>query len=167
MQAGDSLAIINCSPPASQTRHNLILSVGLWCVLDILFRRIFQGLNIANKFPSSLGGCGFLLAILLLSTRDNKLHRVLSPGAAALAKWLPVFFVPSLVTLPLLGGVSSLGGSVEVKREYYTKKRFTYGLTHSTIRFANFFFIFAFVSIQIILCVDSENVCNHRRWVLL
>jgi len=38
-------------------------------------------------------------------------HSVLSPGAALLAKWLPVFFVPSLVTLPL---AQSLGSSTEV-----------------------------------------------------
>jgi len=42
------------------------------------------------------------------------LHRLLSPGAALLAKWLPIFFVPSLVTLPLVGGIESLGGSTEI-----------------------------------------------------
>ena len=98
-----------------------ILSVGLWCVLDIAFRRLFQRLDIATKFPSSLGGCGVVLAVLLLSSKsssdgkESKLHRLLSPGAALLAKWLPVFFVPSLVTLPLVGGVESLGGSTEVR----------------------------------------------------
>ncbi len=95
-----------------------ILSVGLWCVLDIAFRRLFQRLDIATKFPSSLGGCGAVLAVLLLTSKstakENKLHRLLSPGAALLAKWLPVFFVPSLVTLPLVG-VDSLGGSKEVR----------------------------------------------------
>lgn len=95
-----------------------VLSVGLWCVLDIAFRRLFQRLGIATKFPSSLGGCGAVLAILLLTSKstekENKLHRLLSPGAALLAKWLPVFFVPSLVTLPLVG-VDSLGGTKEVR----------------------------------------------------
>ena len=106
-----------------------IFSVGIWCLLDIVFRRIFQRLDIASKFPSSLGGCGVMLTILLLLTKsssstatnenENKnslLHRILSPGAALLAKWLPVFFVPSLVTLPLVGGLESLGGSTEVRR---------------------------------------------------
>mmetsp|Transcript_3553 Transcript_3553/g.4203 ORF Transcript_3553/g.4203 Transcript_3553/m.4203 type:complete len:614 (+) Transcript_3553:100-1941(+) len=103
-----------------------ILSVGIWCLLDIGFRRVFQRLGIAGKFPSSLGGCGVVLAILLLipsmsgkDTNDGKnklvgLHSVLSPGAALLAKWLPLFFVPSLVTLPLVGGIESLGGSIEI-----------------------------------------------------
>jgi hypothetical protein len=40
-------------------------------------------------------------------------YRVLSPGAAVLAKWLPVFFVPSLITLPL---AQSLGSSLEVSQ---------------------------------------------------
>ncbi|MGK3742922.1 MAG: hypothetical protein ACI90V_009778 [Bacillariaceae sp.] len=112
-----------------------VLSVGIWCLLDVVFRRIFQRLDIASKFPSSLGGCGVMLIILLLwrtsssassastpmsmSTNENKmslLHRILSPGAGLLAKWLPVFFVPSLVTLPLVGGVESLGGSTEVRK---------------------------------------------------
>mmetsp|Transcript_25515 Transcript_25515/g.31430 ORF Transcript_25515/g.31430 Transcript_25515/m.31430 type:complete len:404 (+) Transcript_25515:505-1716(+) len=38
-------------------------------------------------------------------------YNILSPGATVLAKWLPVFFVPSLVTLPL---ASSLGSTTEV-----------------------------------------------------
>jgi len=100
-----------------------LLSVGLWCLMDVAFRRLFQRLNLASKFPSSLGGCGVVLAVLLLSsksspsstqTKESKLHRLLSPGAALLAKWLPVFFVPSLVTLPLVGGIDSLGGPAEL-----------------------------------------------------
>lgn len=101
-----------------------ILSVGLWCTLDICFRRLFQKLGIASKFPSSLGGCGVVLAVLLLlgssskdSQQESKLHRILTPGAGLLAKWLPVFFVPSLVTLPLVGSIESLGGSAEVRRK--------------------------------------------------
>ncbi|KAL3908012.1 MAG: hypothetical protein SGARI_003260, partial [Bacillariaceae sp.] len=38
---------------------------------------------------------------------------MLQPGAALLAKWLPVFFVPSLVTLPLVG---SVGSGVEIAK---------------------------------------------------
>ena len=37
----------------------------------------------------------------------------MDPGAALLAKWLPVFFVPSLVALPLADGV---GGPAEVAK---------------------------------------------------
>mmetsp|Transcript_9907 Transcript_9907/g.12169 ORF Transcript_9907/g.12169 Transcript_9907/m.12169 type:complete len:554 (+) Transcript_9907:74-1735(+) len=76
-------------------------------VLDVILRRIFQKLSIA--FPSSLAGCGILFATLLAS--GDSLYNLFSPGAAVLAKWLPVFFVPSLVTLPL---AEPLGSSMEV-----------------------------------------------------
>ena len=119
--AATSLSSSTTSSSQLTSDQKSILSVGLWCVLDVTFRRLFQRLDIASKFPSSLGGCGVVLAVLLLaskassSTKESKLHRLLSPGAALLAKWLPVFFVPSLVTLPLVGGIESLGGSTEVR----------------------------------------------------
>jgi hypothetical protein len=40
------------------------------------------------------------------------LYLALNPGATLLAKWLPVFFVPSLITLPLASG---LGNAREVR----------------------------------------------------
>ncbi len=58
------------------------------------------------NFPSSLAGlalvCGSLLSLDAVdaSSADAAL-RVLSPGADAFATWLPLFFVPSLVALPL------------------------------------------------------------------
>lgn len=53
--------------------------------------------------------------MLLLLERLNPsvsstLSDALSPGAAVLAKWLPIFFVPSLVTLPL---APKLGSAME------------------------------------------------------
>jgi hypothetical protein len=93
-----------------------ILSAGLLVLLDITFRRVFRTLQI--QFPSSLGGCCILFGTLLATTRrgdgTNRLYQILSPGAGLLAKWLPVFFVPSLVTLPLVGNV---GTPIEVSRK--------------------------------------------------
>ena len=86
-----------------------LLSASALVILDIAFRRLFQTFCI--DFPSSLAGCGFLLATLLTFPFGEKLYKSLSPGSTLLAKWLPVFFVPSLVTLPLAGG---LGSAVEV-----------------------------------------------------
>jgi hypothetical protein len=37
------------------------------------------------------------------------IYQLLNPGATLLAKWLPVFFVPSLITLPLASGLGSVG----------------------------------------------------------
>lgn len=86
-----------------------LLSASALVILDIAFRRLFQTLSI--DFPSSLAGCGFLLASLLTLPFGEKLYESLSPGSTLLAKWLPVFFVPSLITLPLEGG---LGSAIEV-----------------------------------------------------
>jgi putative effector of murein hydrolase LrgA (UPF0299 family) len=96
--------------PKSPTVSKSILSASALVVLDIAFRRLFQ--RLAISFPSSLGGCCALFVTLLTLPFGQGLFNVLSPGAALLAKWLPVFFVPSLITLPLVG---SVGNAAEVK----------------------------------------------------
>lgn len=88
-----------------------LVSAFLFLALDVGFRRLFK--KLAITFPSSLGGCGALLISLLTLPIGEKLFKILSPGSALLAKWLPVFFVPSLVTLPLVGNVGPIS---EVRR---------------------------------------------------
>jgi putative effector of murein hydrolase len=80
-------------------------------VIDVTFRRFFQANGIS--FPSSLGACGALFALLLSLPQSfsDRLFTMLQPGALILAKWLPVFFVPSLVTLPL---ADSVGNALEL-----------------------------------------------------
>jgi putative effector of murein hydrolase/putative effector of murein hydrolase LrgA (UPF0299 family) len=53
------------------------------------------------------------VALLLLPTKvsERVADRHLEPGAALLSRWLPVFFVPSLIALPLADG---LGSAVEI-----------------------------------------------------
>jgi len=58
--------------------------------------------------------------MLLLNTISNEklgesIYQTLNPGAILLTKWLPVFFVPSLITLPLAGG---LGNAMEVLKVF-------------------------------------------------
>ena len=103
--ATDSEMSDNDSPSGA----NPFDSASALVVLDILFRRLLQRFSIS--FPSSLAGCGVLFATLLAAPKGPQLYNLLSPGAALLAKWLPVFFVPSLVTLPLAAG---LGTAMEV-----------------------------------------------------
>jgi putative effector of murein hydrolase/putative effector of murein hydrolase LrgA (UPF0299 family) len=86
-------------------------SAAAFIVLDIVFRRSFSRANIS--FPSSLAGCAFLFCTLLAlpdKTAESTFQQ-LGPGAGLLAKWLPVFFVPSLVTLPL---AQSMGAASEL-----------------------------------------------------
>ena len=70
-------------------------------------------------FPAQLGGCIFLFAFLLLTemfspTMANSIFDALSPGSSLLAKWLPVFFVPGLILLPLS---PPIGNASEVRME--------------------------------------------------
>lgn len=82
--------------------------------MDVQFRALFTKFSI--PFPSSLAGCISLFATMIALTCMRKewgeaIYNTLNPGATLLAKWLPVFFVPSLITLPLAG---SLGNSMEI-----------------------------------------------------
>lgn len=88
-----------------------LVSAAAFVAIDVAFRRLFQTAGIA--FPSSLGACSFLFALLLSlpSQTANGIFAQLQPGAVLLAKWLPVFFVPSLVTLPL---ADNAGSAVEL-----------------------------------------------------
>ena len=100
------------SSPAFVTSLSSTIAI---IALDVSFRRLFK--TLAISFPSSLAGCGALFTTLLgLYTINpdlgDSVYGALSPGAAVLAKWLPVFFVPSLVTLPL---APSFGSGVEVR----------------------------------------------------
>lgn len=61
----------------------------------------------AITFPSPLAGCGALLAAFLILPSGSQLYDQFAPGAKVLAKWLPVFFVPSLILLPLAEGAGS------------------------------------------------------------
>ncbi|GKY97025.1 hypothetical protein MPSEU_000661300 [Mayamaea pseudoterrestris] len=76
-------------------------SVAAFVFLDLAFQRTFAASKIA--FPHSLAGCAALLTTLLLAPKDTarELHEFLRPGANFFATWLPVLFVPSLITLPL------------------------------------------------------------------
>ena len=104
------------SSSSSNGKRQTIIATALLILLDIQFRSLFLKYSIA--FPSSLAGCGALFASMLLLTSLNEelgegVYGLLNPGATLLAKWLPVFFVPSLITLPLASG---LGDAWEVRR---------------------------------------------------
>jgi len=70
------------------------------------------------KFPAQLGGCGILLAFLVIADAvvpgvGTAVFEYLSPATALLTKWLPVFFVPGLAMLPL---APSVGSGIEVAK---------------------------------------------------
>ena len=84
-------------------------------LIDVALRRWFKKASIS--FPSSLAGCGLLFSLLIfISTINNNwgdsVNNIFTPGSNLLSKWLAVFFVPSLVTLPL---AQPLGSALEVR----------------------------------------------------
>ena len=99
--------------PDAENRKELI-SASVFVLIDIAFRRIFTASKIT--FPSSLAACSclFFSMLALPQSASSRLFQVLQPGALILAKWLPVFFVPSLVTLPLGDGLGSGGELAKV-----------------------------------------------------
>lgn len=126
----------SAAPPSTGKRQT-ILATTILVLLDIQVRSLF--LKYSIPFPSSLAGCGALFAsMILINTFNEKdgLYQVLNPGATLLAKWLPVFFVPSLITLPLASG---LGNVWEVRSylqyQYFTPSSFFTSLVNLLISF--------------------------------
>lgn len=82
---------------------NLIsrLGSGTLYALDMAIKQAFTAANIT--FPSALGGM-FGIVALLLATGEAAASKLLAfymPTLNWIAKWLPLFYVASLVTLPL------------------------------------------------------------------
>jgi uncharacterized BrkB/YihY/UPF0761 family membrane protein len=63
-------------------------------------------------FPAQLASCLILLTTMLVSgSAGQSVYELLTPATQLLTKWLPVFFVPGLVMLPL---APSVGSGIEV-----------------------------------------------------
>lgn len=81
------------------------MSCSTLILIHVAFLKLFQYFKIAHLFPSSLAACISLLFAYILttkkSTKTSPLYTFLSPGSKILSSWLPLFFVPALITLPL------------------------------------------------------------------
>lgn len=96
------------------TQDKAVAGATAFLILDTVVRKTFRAKNVG--FPAQLGGCIMLLSFLLISELvvpgvGDSVFNALSPGAALLTKWLPVFFVPGLAMLPL---APSIGSAVDV-----------------------------------------------------
>ena len=99
---------------AASDSSKQITGAAYFIIMDIVLRKLFAKYEI--PFPSQLGGCCILFALMVVAELirpgfGDAAFDVLSPGAAILAKWLPVFFVPGLAMLPL---APSMGSPFEV-----------------------------------------------------
>lgn len=103
----------------SNTVTNALLGAVVMALIEKGVKELFKTTGV--KFPSQLAGCLILFASLLVGemispSLARSIFDALSPGAALLAKWLPVFFVPALVMLPL---APSIGNSWEVSKIFH------------------------------------------------
>ncbi|KAM0934093.1 putative CidB/LrgB family protein [Dioscorea sansibarensis] len=83
---------------------HLVVSLGLILVADMLLKRAFTAAAI--KFPSALFGmfCVFTVLIVLdvvVPAVAMGLMNFFEPATLFIQRWLPLFYVPSLVVLPL------------------------------------------------------------------
>lgn len=83
---------------------HLIVSLGIILATDKLLKKAFVAAAI--KFPSALFGmfCIFSVLIILDSTvpaAATGLMDFFEPALIFIQRWLPLFYVPSLVVLPL------------------------------------------------------------------
>ncbi|KAL5550879.1 hypothetical protein UlMin_001055 [Ulmus minor] len=83
---------------------HLIVSLGIILAMDKLLKEAFVAASI--KFPSALFGmfCIFSVLIILDSTvpaAATGLMNFFQPALLFIQRWLPLFYVPSLVVLPL------------------------------------------------------------------
>jgi hypothetical protein len=99
----------------ANTYPNAILGAAVFAVIENGVKRTLKAADL--NFPAQLASCILVFAFLLLTEAvspelANGMFSALTPGAGILAKWLPVFFVPALVMLPLS---PSIGSSFEVR----------------------------------------------------
>lgn len=83
---------------------HLVVSLGIILAVDKLLKKAFVAAAI--KFPSALFGmfCIFTILIALDSTvpaAATSLLNFFQPALLFIQRWLPLFYVPSLVVLPL------------------------------------------------------------------
>lgn len=83
---------------------HLVVSLGIILAMDKLLKAAFVAAAI--KFPSALFGmfCIFSVLVILDSTvpaAANGLMNFFEPALIFIQRWLPLFYVPSLVVLPL------------------------------------------------------------------
>ncbi len=88
----------------------------VFAMIEKLVKATLKQLNIA--YPAQLGACIVLFIVLCLTDAlispsvASDIFTFLTPGAALLAKWFPIFFIPGLVLLPLS---PPIGGTTDVR----------------------------------------------------
>ncbi|KAJ8774223.1 hypothetical protein K2173_009654 [Erythroxylum novogranatense] len=83
---------------------HLLVSLGIILAMDILLKKAFVAAAI--KFPSALFGMFCIFSVLMvldttIPAAATSLMNFFEPALLFIQRWLPLFYVPSLVILPL------------------------------------------------------------------
>lgn len=83
---------------------HLLVSLGIVLAIDKLLKKAFVVAGI--KFPSALFGMFCVFSVLLaldvaVPAAADGLMKFFEPATLFIQRWLPLFYVPSLVVLPL------------------------------------------------------------------
>ncbi|KAK9081681.1 hypothetical protein Syun_031087 [Stephania yunnanensis] len=102
--SADGGTVSSLSPQSVVGVVHLVVSLGIILAMDKILKRAF--LAAAIKFPSALFGmfCVFSVLIALDSVvppAATSLVNFFEPANLFIQRWLPLFYVPSLVVLPL------------------------------------------------------------------
>jgi hypothetical protein len=165
------------SNPASSLRGGVVANtvsnaVAGAVALALIEKLVKQGLKSARiDFPGQLAACMALFASLLAievvsPSVANSIFNLLTPGSALLAKWLPVFFVPGLVLLPLS---KPIGGGVEVCVCLYCSSRCYLHRDASASSRSLILIVSSHFSplLTISECVDPQSIVGSCRWFCL
>jgi len=110
-KGGAAAAAVPVAAPGVDSKT--ILGVVFFVALERGIDAIFKSNGI--EFPAMLAGTIVLFATMIFAHigfgKGEGIYQMVKPGADLLAKWLPVFFVPGLATLPL---APSVGSALEV-----------------------------------------------------
>jgi hypothetical protein len=114
----DTLVVRGGAPLSPPTQNGLPKAWAGAVVLAAIEKAVKMGLSAANiQYPAQLGACILLFSVMCLTDLVHPktaafLADALTPAAALLSKWFPIFFIPGLVMLPLS---PSIGGTVDVR----------------------------------------------------
>lgn len=97
-------SLLWCGCGQAQDTLHLVVSLGIFIGLDKVLKEGFAAAGI--RFPSALFGMFCLFAVLniLEHIRGSAAASVVSffqPANTFIQRWLPIFYVPSLVVIPL------------------------------------------------------------------
>lgn len=83
---------------------HLLVSLGIIVATDVFLKQAFVAASI--KFPSALFGMFCIFSVLMIfdsfvPAAATSLMSFFEPAFLFIQRWLPLFYVPSLVVLPL------------------------------------------------------------------